>query len=405
MTWLSSEPPAIDVGPGVTIGKVLLATPVDPQSNGIGALFLRDLVASQADTNFAFHQEPSFLTGGRAISSPSLVRFLWAGSSRLPLFHSAKLRWFRSWQLETRTAAVTAAADAAQAESIWTTASSPEMIWIAERLAASGRDVRVTVWDAPEYLSGNLRLDAALCDILMESFASLLQRARAVSVIGQAMQDDYRQRYGIRSEIIRHGIDADLTMVGRKPNSKGPVRVIFAGSLYSKKEWNSFVEALEAANWQVAGRPVVLHFMGRFPLSDARKPAQVVMLGEKPFGEALRIMSSMDIGYLPYWFDKSHETVARTSFPGKLSAYAAAGLAVFHHAPSYTEATAFLQEYEFGLACPSLKPDDVIGTLNRLVELAAMEECRAARMKAVHNELSREAMAGRFRRFLGISPV
>jgi hypothetical protein len=143
--------------------------------------------------------------------------------------------------------------------------------------------------------------------------------------------------------------------------------------------------------------------MGRFPLSDARRPEQAVMLGEKPFGEALEIMSSMDIGYLPYWFDQRHEIAARTSFPGKLSAYAAAGLAVFHHAPPYTEATAFLDRYRFGLACPSLEPAHVIGTLNRLVELACTDGCRAARQAAVSDELSRKAMAERFRHFLGKS--
>lgn len=380
--------------------KIFLATPVDLHSSGIGALFLRDLIASQASATFVVHQEPPFLLGGRAASGPSPTRFLRAASTRLPGFHSARLRWFRSRLLEKRVAAVAIDADAARAERIWVTASSAEMIWIAERLAASGREVRVTVWDTPEYFSANLGLDARLRGALMESFGSLLKQARAVSVIGRAMQEDYLERYGVKSEIIRHGIDADPSIVRRKPQTEGPVRIVFAGSLYSKEEWNSFTTALETGGWHVAGRPVLLHFMGRFPLSGARKPERVVLLGEKPFDEAMRIMSSMDIGYLPYWFDEQHKLVARTSFPGKLSAYAAAGLAVLHHAPPYTEATAFLEQYPFGLACPSLQSDDIIRALTRLVELAGTDECRAARLAAVRDELSREAMAVRFRRFL-----
>jgi len=382
-------------------GRVLLATTVDLKSNGIGALFLRDLMASQSDFGFLVHVEPPFLMGGgAAASSPSPVRLLRATSSHLPGFHSVRLCWFRQFLLGKRTAAIASATDKAQAECIWVTASSVEMIWIGEQLAALGRDVRVTVWDSPEYLAKNLRLPLALRAAIGKSFSHLLRKARAVSVIGRAMQRDYLQRYGVASEIIRHGIATDHDLSERGHGMYGPIRIVFAGSLYSKKEWNSFTEALEAADWRIGGRPVLLHFMGRFPLSGANKPGEVVFLGEKPFDEALRIMAAMDIGYLPYWFDRSHELVARTSFPGKLSAYAATGLAVFHHAPSYTEATAFLAHYPFGLACPSLKAGEIIHALGRLVTLAATKECRAARQAALRDELSREAMASRFRRFL-----
>lgn len=116
-------------------------------------------------------------------------------------------------------------------------------------------------------------------------------------------------------------------------------------------------------------------------------------------------MASMDIGYLPYWFDKRHEIVARTSFPGKLSAYAAAGLAVFHHAPSYTEATGFLRNFPFGLSCDSLEAGAVMDALTRLVALLNTDACRRVRQAAVCDELSQQAMASRFQRFLAGLPV
>jgi hypothetical protein len=383
------------------VKKVLLVTPSNLQSNGVGALFLRDLIGSQAGTIFSIHEEPPFLlSDGAAASGRPLKRLLRAGSTRLRGLHSARLRWYRAFLLDKRITAVIAAYDSTQADCIWVTASSPEMIWIAEQLATSGYDVRVTVWDAPEYLSRNLGLDIGLHSALLDCFSSLLRQARAISVIGHNMQQSYLAEYGIRSEIIRHGIDSDISVVGRKHAAKGPVRIVFAGSLYSKKEWNSFVAALEAANWRAAGRPVVLYFMGRFPASGARKPKQVVILGEKSFDEALAIMSTMSLGYLPYWFDEGHKVAARTSFPGKLSAYVAAGLAVFHHAPPYTEVTAFLERHPFGLSCPSLQSDDIISALTRLVELSRSDESSVARQTAFRDELSREAMAIRFQRFL-----
>lgn len=115
----------------------------------------------------------------------------------------------------------------------------------------------------------------------------------------------------------------------------------------------------------------------------------------------MSILSTMDIGYLPYWFDKEHEIVAATSFPGKMSAYAAAGLAVFHHAPSYTEPTAFLEQYPFGCSCASLDAREIEAALASLVELAATEGCHHARAEALEDELSKTAVATRFDRFIG----
>lgn len=388
----------LSVAPRSTI---LLATSVDLRSDGIGALFLRDLISSQPCVTFSTHQESPFLIGGEpALFSRFFKLVLQVASTRVPGFHSLRLRAFKRYRLKQRVEAIAALADALGAECVWVTASSGEMIWIAERLSASGRDVRVTVWDAPEYLCQNLRLDRTLRAAMKASFGDLLRQARAVSVIGLAMREDYQKAYGVSSEIIRHGVAPSGCLASRKLSADQPVRIVFAGSLYSKREWNSFVHALDSVNWVVAGRPILLHFMGRFPFSGARKPRNLILLGEKPFSEALRILSTMDIGYLPYWFDKAHKLVARTSFPGKLSAYAASGLSVFHHAPAYTEVTEFLNRYPFGVACSSLKAAEVVRALENLLELAATDVCCQARMEAVQKELCRGAMASRLLRFL-----
>lgn len=397
---MTSQTEAVEQGTEREAARtVLLASPIDVDANGIGSLFLRDIIASQPNIVFALHREPPFLMAG----SSGLALLFRAASARLRGFQSARLRWFRGRSLRHRAAAIAAAADRAKADCIWLTASSPEMIWIGEKLAGSGRDVRVTVWDTPEYLSGNLHLDSRLHEMLMQGFEALLRQARVVSVIGYAMQERYRHQYGIDSVIIRHGIDAAaMPPSGTRPADQA-VRVIFAGSLYSKQEWNSFIEALESVGWTVGGRSVKVHFMGRFPVTGANRPPQVTMLGEKPFAQALQVLSTMDIGYLPYWFDKKHEAVASTSFPGKMSAYAAAGLAVFHHAPSYTEATSFLRQYPFGISCASLVTHDIMSALLRLIQLAGSAECRVARQQAIRDELSRDAMAVRFSKFLCIA--
>lgn len=382
--------------------RVLLLTSTSLELPGVGSLFLRDQIEGLPEIVFTTHVEPAFLIGGR--SGPTLRRIVQlarAAAGRMSWFTGLRLRWFRSAVLRKRVEAVAAAARQARIQCIWATASSPEIIWIAEELAALGFDLRVTVWDAPEYFSANLHLDRRLHDLLMQGFSRLLRAANAVSVMGHAMQTRFLEQYGVDSEVLRHGIDLTAPADGRAPLPGEAIRIAFAGSLYSKREWNSFVAALDAVDWRVNDHAVSLHFIGRFPLSGVRRPKRAHFLGEKPFAETIQTLSTMHVGYLPYWFDKEHELVARTSFPGKLSAYAAAGVAVFHHAPSYTEATEFLRRFRFGVACASLDPKEIIASLRQLLDLAATETCREARAQAFRQELSRAAMATRARKLLG----
>jgi hypothetical protein len=382
---------------------VVLVTTASPLSNGIGSLFLRDLMAARADIQTSVIEEPPFLLGTDGAVPSKLKRLMRATSTRIPLFHALRLKWFRRFLLQSRAREVSKKVQHLKADRLWVTASSVEMIWIAQMLATQGLSIRVTVWDAPEYLCANLGLPTSLREDVLNSFADLLLQAQAVSVVGQAMQADYHTRFGAKSEIIRHGISVDRRPQNRQRGPHDPLRIVFAGSLYSKQEWNSFVEALESSSWTVGGRPISLHFIGRFPLSGARKADHITFHGEKSFEQSLQIMSDMDIGYLPYWFDPACEIAARTSFPGKLSAYAAAGLAVFHHAPVYTEAASFLRAFPFGVTCPSLDRARIIDVLLQLSAAVGSAEILDARERAYCEELSQDAMAKRFGKFLGYS--
>ena len=59
-----------------------------------------------------------------------------------------------------------------------------------------------------------------------------------------------------------------------QPEPHPEIRLVFAGSLYAKAEWNCFVKALSSAGWMFGGRKVVVCFMGRFPLKGADRPKE-----------------------------------------------------------------------------------------------------------------------------------
>ncbi|SCW94903.1 hypothetical protein [Ancylobacter rudongensis] len=387
-----------EAGDTVRRPPILLLTPVDLDTNGIGALFLRELLSS-SPLDIVVQREPQYLMengvmGGRF---GSLAR---ATSNRVPFFHALRLRLFGIFSLDRRVAAVSAAADALGAKTIWITASSPEVILVAERLAAMGRDLRVMVWDDPSYSAYNLGLDPSFQHELMERFGVLLKKARRISVIGRNMQEMYAAKYGVCSNIIRHGIDIKNIYSRKSSVNKNEINIVFAGSLYSKMEWNCFISALESVGFKLDNIKIKVSFIGDFPVTGARRSTGVNFLGRKSFQEAMSILSEMDIGYLPYWFDSSHETVARTSFPSKLSAYAIAGLAVFHHAPAYTEVTTLMQRLPFGVACPSLEGSDIIDCVRELIDMLFTDKCIQARQDLLDKEIDKDVMNYRFSFFL-----
>jgi len=382
-----------------SFGVLIVASSL-PTESGIGSIFLRDFIATSPDTNFNIATVPPFLSPPASIS-PGLRR-LWQGTLALlakivPGIHAARIRAFRALALRRYVVSIKEHLVRTSTSRIWLTAASPELIAVGLALARDGHDIRTTVWDDPNYFIDNLRIDGSQRGVILDEFAELLKRSTKVSVISKAMNNLYKPISRRESIILRHGPHIENPRIRAIADE---VRIVFAGSMYSKAEWNAFIYTLENAGWRIRGRKVELYFVGHFPKHGAIRPRKVRYLGPVSYAETVRTLSQMHIGYLPYWFAPENELVARTSFPGKLSAYAAAGLAVFHHAPSYSEVADFLREYPFGVTCSSLDHNRIYGALSDLVEGYHDPALHKARQLALTEELSAAAAAPRFAAFL-----
>ena len=94
---------------------------------------------------------------------------------------------------------------------------------------------------------------------------------------------------------------------------------------------------------------------------------------------------------------------ARLSFPSKLSSYVASGGAVFIHAPGYASPALFHEQYPVGISCRSLKGEDIVTALERVVEDDSLRQrAAAARTAALQNELGMHVMLERFFEFSGV---
>lgn len=378
---------------------VLLVSSTNQNGGGIGSLFLRDLMMTNPELSYKWYLESPFLTSGSSKRFGGLFFIFTSVLSKLAIWQKVRLSIFRRYISCRKIEALNDFVSENRFEYILITTSSPELILIGRRLAEKGLRLFVLVWDDPEYLIHNLKLKKTReADRIMHDFEMLVRNASAVSVISEGMQARYNKRYGIESEVITHGIDSKSSGHFLAPNL--PVRIVYAGSLYSKKEWNALVETLEMSGGRIAGRPVELYFVGRFPRWGAVRPLRMVHIPPVSQSEALDILVNMDIGYLPYWIDSKHEVVTRTSFPGKMTAYAATGLDVFHHGPAYSTVTQFLSKFPFGVSCDSLKPYDILEKLECLVRRLDSEAFNEARNQAMDKRLSHKAMGASFQRFL-----
>lgn len=375
------------------IKEIFLITNVLESQNNIGSIFIRDIVSASPNLKVHWHVEGLSMMGHWMSRAGVLGRVMAGIIFRMGFINNIRIMIFKKYLLKLRVDQIEKKIKEAGAGKIWITTSSPEIICIAHELSRRSNDVRLTVWDAPEYIIQNFNLSQKLENYLMKCFNDLLGNVKVCSVISEGMKNEYVARVSNGSVVImRHGVESVVQLDEKRNKQKNIIKIIFAGSLYSKNEWNSFVEALNSVNWMVANRSIELEFIGDFPLKGATYPAQMVLHPSVENKYALEIMAKADIGYLPYWLDKKREHVAITSFPGKMTAYSAAGLAIFHHGPTKSSVTEFLTKYPYGVACDSLNASLIIKKLEDLILILNEPNIRDARELAMHKELSDVAM-------------
>jgi glycosyltransferase involved in cell wall biosynthesis len=384
--------------------RVLLLVNSDPAGSGVGELFLREIGAAYPKSELVrFSTVQSRTAAGEStwLGFPSISRLV--RSSSLPLLSSVFEARFASNQLQTIASEIERLLVTESIDVLWAVLSSGPLIRIVEKLALPPNvRLAVSVLDDPEYFAKNQRLDPLTRAAIMRSFERTLRKSGSISVIGESMKDIYQRQYGVSSLVMRHGIPDHHFNSWKGLPADRDLTLVFAGSLYAKKEWNSLLQALDVAAWNVGGRPIRLRFVGTPPRRGARTSDRIEYLGPKPFDEALRLVRDADVAYLPYWFSQKYALAARTSFPGKLSAYAASGIPVLFHGPESSSVTPFLQQYPFGVCCHSLESTRILAALSMLATDAGFHNrAAAAQQRAFYDELNLQTMLRRFSELVG----
>lgn len=291
-------------------------------------------------------------------------------------------------------------------ELIWCVIQGQTIIRIARELQLHTNIKMVTqVWDPPEWWLRSNLVDSRSQRRILALFDEVIENSNACAAAGWAMAEDYAKRYGVAALPVIAGLAANLAKAPKtKLNDSDTFVIGYAGQIYAWEEWNCLMATLDAVNWRIDNRRVIVRLMGQGHPFWSMTPKHIEYLGMREQAEVLEILSTCDILYCPYWLTPMFEKEARHSFPSKLTTYLATGRPVLFHGPGYASPARFLKEQNAGLLCTSLYKSELLNTLQRFVfdeELYASLATNGN--KAFHSYLTADCMQEQFAKCLEIA--
>ena len=407
---------------GTAFPKIYLIVGGDPRGTHVGSVFLRDLLCDyprEKLTRYALirqvprmsEEESSWMDFTLRIRNhpTEIPKGKWVNQYTRPwisLFTFIRYRFRQAPQLAQK---ILHDAVRDKPDSIWVILNSPFLICLAKCLTGqSSVPVVVSVWDPPEKFTVDLSMPRMAAEWMLRDFKYAVQHSRRLATASPGMQKEYLRRYSKPSHVLIHGFSRRLWRQPiTQPHKKNELLIGFAGSLYAGREWQALLETLDMKGWVISGRKVKLRILSGSAVIRSSSPrAHIEYLGWRGLEEAVRLLSSVDIAYLPYWLEEKYRIATTLCFPNKLSVYTAAGIPVFYHGPADGSPGVFLQEYPMGVGCPSLNIQDIGGMLERYAADTGFYRSAAEAINRARREvLNREVFVNQFSEFIGMESV
>lgn len=279
-----------------------------------------------------------------------------------------------------------------------------DVIMIAQKVAEGlGVPFVGTVWDDPKGWFIDTGHDWASRFFLRRRFRNALLQARHLSTAGEAMQRTYEKEYGVRSVILRYGLNTAISPSKTKRGDED-ILIGFVGSAYGRDAWESFLTAVAQLNESKKFPPIRIRTLGgKFPYR--RDGVEIEERGWRPEESMLQEIAETDFCYLPYWFESKKRRHVELSFPNKFETYVAAGRPVFFHGPAYAGVAEIIRQYGVGLCVHSLCLEEIGLALEKMITDSFLRESfsRAA-LSAFHLEFNAKVMMKNFAELIGVKP-
>jgi glycosyltransferase involved in cell wall biosynthesis len=213
--------------------------------------------------------------------------------------------------------------------------------------------------------------------------SALVRGAERVIVPNEFMGAELRRRYGVEATVIHNPCDVPEgagASDGEPSIPGGEVRVVYTGAVYDA-HYDAFLNLVEAL--KLLGRPdVKLHVYTAHSHSELagrgiRGP--VVYHDHMALSAVTAVQRQADVLFLPLAFESPYPELVRTSAPGKLGEYLAAGRPVLAHAPPDSFVAWYFRRHGCGLVVEEKDPRELASAIERVLGDAALRKSLGAR--------------------------
>jgi glycosyltransferase involved in cell wall biosynthesis len=236
----------------------------------------------------------------------------------------------------------------------------------------------------------------------------LLQSARGRLVISEALADDFQQRFGLSSVVIRHGLDLRLYPPAEAPAepNRGPLRLVHTG-VVEHLQYESLRRIIDAvAQCPELQARVILSTPNRredLAACGLAQPHVEMVALPTPEVRALQRSASVLLAVLPFF--GQIKALDLTAFPTKLVEYMAAGVPILVHAPPESFLARHVRQYQYAWLVDRPDPAVLVAALKALQTDADLRRQLSRRARQTAEQLyALPRVAQAFAQACGISP-
>ena len=254
---------------------------------------------------------------------------------------------------------------------VWVFLHGPLLRWARRVVADVGVPYHVSVHDDPPSLNrGNTYLSEELQREAEAEFIQLYCGAASRDVACPGMAAYYREQFGVGAVAFYNaGINADAIGPYLPRLLDRCLRIGFGGNVYGLPGWCALLNALGNLVKDDVLESAELVLFTRSSTDGWQVPEGVMVTRREPMpeNEWIQHLGECDLLFIPYWFDSAQSVMGRTSFPGKLFAYAQKARPVLFSAPEDASLAQFFRQYSVGEYVSSLQPSAAEAALRRMM--------------------------------------
>jgi glycosyltransferase involved in cell wall biosynthesis len=202
----------------------------------------------------------------------------------------------------------------------------------------------------------------------------LVTHSNGIIVPNETLQADLANDYDVQSTVVHNPCDVAQysTENSLSATFHRPLRIVYTGAIY-EAHFDSFGRLLDALE-QIGSSSLALHIYTDEPehrLKQNNISHRAEVHPHQYPDEMPRIQQSADILFLPLAFKSSYPAIIRTSSPGKMGEYLAAGRPILVHAPPESFPAWYFKKHNCGVVVDQPDVQLLINAINQIRRDAA----------------------------------